>query len=76
MGDLEDSVQRHPAGNARKETIWDTAWAITKAMQIAREEERERIIKLLENENCKPNDHDYNGGCNCEVIALIKGENK
>jgi hypothetical protein len=38
--------------------------------------ERERIIKLLENANCKTNDHDYNGGCNCDVIALIKGENK
>ena len=38
--------------------------------------ERERIIKLLQNENCKPNDHDYNGGCNCDVIALIKGENQ
>jgi hypothetical protein len=48
MGDLEDSVQRHPAGNARKETIWDTAWAISKAMQVGREQEQERIIKLLE----------------------------
>lgn len=38
--------------------------------------ERERIIKLLENPKCKPNDHDYNGGCNCDVIARIKGENK
>lgn len=37
--------------------------------------ERERIIKLLET-NCEPNDHDYNGGCNCDAIALIKGENK
>jgi hypothetical protein len=38
--------------------------------------ERERIIKLLENLRCKPNDHDYNGGCNCDAIALIKRENK
>ncbi len=38
-------------------------------------QERERIIKLLET-NCKPNDHDYNGGCNCDVIALVKGVNK
>jgi hypothetical protein len=36
--------------------------------------ERERIIKLLENPKCKPNDHDYNDGCNCDAIALIKGE--
>lgn len=55
MGDLEDSVQRHPAGNARKETIWDTAWAISKAMQVGREQEQERIIKLLETNN--PNNH-------------------
>ena len=40
------------------------------------EDEQERIIKLLENPNCKPNDHDYSGGCNCDVIAIIKGENK
>ena len=39
-------------------------------------EENARIISLLENPNCKPNDHDYNGGCNCDAIALIKGENK
>jgi len=38
--------------------------------------ERRRIIKLLENGNCKPNDHDYNGGCNCDVIALIQKETK
>jgi hypothetical protein len=39
-------------------------------------DERERIIKLLENPKCKPNDHDYNDGCNCDAIALIQGENK
>jgi hypothetical protein len=38
--------------------------------------ERERIINLLENPKCKPNDHDYINGCNCDVIAIIKGENK
>jgi hypothetical protein len=38
--------------------------------------ERQRIIKLLENPKCKPNDHDYSDGCNCDAIALIKGENK
>ena len=37
--------------------------------------ERERIIKLLETD-CKPNDHDYINGCNCDITAAIKGENK
>jgi hypothetical protein len=37
-------------------------------------EERERILLLL-GTKCKPNDHDYINGCNCDVIALIKGEN-
>jgi len=41
---------------------------------IGYQDAEDRIIKLLENPNCKPNDHDYNGGCNCDVIALIKGE--
>ena len=35
----------------------------------------ERIIALLESD-CRPNDHDYINGCNCDVIALIKGENE
>jgi hypothetical protein len=74
MGDLEDSVQRHPAGNARKETIWDTAWAISKAMQVGREQEQERVIKLLDQFWCQeiacskhPVRMDW-------VIAAIKGE--
>lgn len=45
--------------------------------------ERERIIKLLEemyynkdeNGNCIYTDH-YPECCNCDIIALIKGENK
>ena len=41
---------------------------------IGYQDAEDRIIKLLKNSNCKPNDHDYNGGCNCDVIALIKGE--
>jgi hypothetical protein len=49
--------------------------AVCAGRQIGVNDERERIIKLLENSNCKPNDHDYNGGCNCDVIALIKGDN-
>ena len=49
--------------------------AVCAGRQIGVNDERERIIKLLENLNCKPNDHDYNGGCNCDVIALIKGDN-
>lgn len=35
-----------------------------------------RIIKLLETESrCKGTEHDYNGDCYCDTIALIKGEN-
>jgi hypothetical protein len=46
--------------------------------QIVARQERERIIKLLESKSeCKPESgHDWNGDCYCEVIALIKGENK
>jgi hypothetical protein len=69
MGDLEDSVQRHPAGNARKETIWDTAWAISKAMQVGREQEQERILAIIKDNILPIGDVD-------KVIALIKGENK
>ena len=69
MGDLEDSVQRHPAGNARKETIWDTAWAISKAMQVGREQEQERILAIIADNILPIGDID-------KVIALIKGENK
>lgn len=36
--------------------------------------ERHRIIHLLKNPKCKPNDHDYNGGCNCDVIEVIKAD--
>lgn len=44
---------------------------ITKGAQ----QECERIIKLLEsNSECKLPEHDYNGGCYCDTIALIKGE--
>ena len=42
------------------------------------QDERERIIKLLESKSeCRPESgHDWNGGCYCEEIAFIKGENK
>jgi len=69
MGELEDSVQRHPAGNARKETIWDTAWAVSKAMQVGREQEQERILAIIKDNILPIGDVD-------KVIALIKGENK
>ena len=69
MGELEDSVQRHPAGNARKETIWDTAWAVSKAMQVGREQEQERILAIIADNILPIGDIDI-------VIALIKGENK
>lgn len=38
--------------------------------------ERERIIKLLEERSECGYEHDYNGYCFCEEIALIKGETK
>lgn len=41
--------------------------------------ERERIIKLLENmggETCDGDIHFCKEECTCELIALIKGENK
>ena len=77
MGDLEDSVQRHPAGNARKETIWDTSWAISKAMQVGREQEQERIIKLLE-DNFYPLEYGRWQADELldEIFTLIKGENE
>ena len=72
MGELEESVQRHPAGNARKETIWDTAWAVGKAMQVGRDEEQQRIIKLLED-----NKHEEGRFIFLDyAISLIKEENK
>ena len=49
-------------------------FAMDMAYRSGVREERERIIKLLET-NCKPNDHNYTTGCNCDAIALIKGEN-
>lgn len=69
MGELEESVQRHPAGNARKETIWDTAWAVSKAMQVGREQEQERILAIIADNILPIGDID-------KVIALIKGENE
>jgi hypothetical protein len=84
MGELENSVQRHPAGNARKETIWDTAWAISKAMQVGRDDERERIIKLIEFNRQYMIDSRKAGQVDillaeeryARLIALIKEENK
>lgn len=38
--------------------------------------ERERIIKLLENDQCKPTERFHFAPCACKYIALIKGENK
>jgi hypothetical protein len=65
MGELEESIKRHPAGSSQKENIWDTAWAISKAMQVGRDDEQERIIKLLE---------ESDSVCNEWAISLIKGE--
>jgi hypothetical protein len=71
MGELEESIKRHPAGNAQEQTIWDTAWAISKAMQVGRDDEQERIIKLLEAQSA------VTGYVEIEFLklyALIKGE--
>ena len=38
--------------------------------------ERERIIKLLEERSKCGYEHNYDGYCFCEEIALIKGKNK
>lgn len=55
------------------------------AWEMSAEDERERIIKLLEEHIPNSSDHDF-VGCECEwptnnwyndhLIALIKGENK
>ena len=51
-------------------------WLAQHDAEVARATE-ERIIKLLEAESlCKGTEHDYNGSCYCDTIALIKGENK
>jgi hypothetical protein len=50
--------------------------AITDAARQGEEYERQRIIDLLDNPNCMPNDHDYAGGCNCDVVALIEKDGK
>lgn len=76
MGELEDSIKRHPAGVLRKvaeQSPHDLGWALAKAAELATVAEQSRIIKLLEKE-CSTF-HSYS--CDCtEQIALIKGENK
>jgi hypothetical protein len=37
--------------------------------------ERERIIKLLENSQCKPSQRFHFAPCACKYIDFIKGEN-
>jgi len=37
--------------------------------------ERERIIKLLENDQCRPDERFHFAPCACKYIALIKGSN-
>lgn len=57
---------------------------VNAAIESARHLERERIIKLLENDmalaigidgKCRYEEH-YAEACHCDIIALIKGENK
>ena len=75
---VDDSMKRHPAG---KKPVWDLAWALATAERKGVEQERERIIKLLE-DNYKTDgaylvtiEDDKPVKLN-EAIALIKGENK
>jgi hypothetical protein len=49
---------------------------IERAYQNGRQEEQERIIKLLENDQCKPTERFHFAPCACKYIALIKGKNK
>jgi hypothetical protein len=39
-------------------------------------QERERIIKLLENDQCRPDERFHFAPCACKYIALIEKENK
>ena len=41
---------------------------------IGYQDAEDRIIKLLEERSKCGYEHDYNGSCFCEEIALIKGE--
>ena len=49
---------------------------IERAYQNGKKEEQERIIKLLENDQCRPDERFHFAPCACKYIALIKGENK
>lgn len=40
------------------------------------ERERQRIINLLQERSKCGSEHDYDGFCFCEEVALIKGDNK
>jgi hypothetical protein len=71
LGRLQ-AIQDHKSAHAGLVNMWDD-WASYYSLA-----ERSRIIKLLESKSeCKPESgHDWNGDCYCEIIALIKGENK
>lgn len=49
-------------------------------IEVGKEQERDRIIKLLEEASdckCSPEySIDYDNYCYCDALALIKGENK
>ena len=68
MGELEESIKRHPAGSSQKENIWDTAWAISKAMQVGRDDEQARILAIIKDNILPIGDVD-------KVVALITGKN-
>jgi len=76
MGELEDSIKRHPAGVLRKvaeQSPHDLGWALAKAAELATVAEQERIIKLIEKQ---PSENWYFVGFRQHLITLIKGENK
>jgi len=85
MGELEDSIKRHPAGVLRKvaeQSPHDLGWALAKAAELATVAEQSRIIKLLEQYYLETQiQADIRGqiitqSYSADLIALIKGENK
>jgi hypothetical protein len=64
--------------------IWKTGFdkgisAVVEFTEMAKREEQERIIKLINDtagEICGNSVHIINGSCLCDLIVRIKGENK
>jgi hypothetical protein len=73
-----ESAKRKELKSSNSRAKFTLQQKLDKALEQGAKRERERIIKLFESKSeCKPESgHDWNGDCYCEVIALIKGENK